>query len=156
MMHIWHVWRTFLVGAKTNTYLKIYKISWRFPLAPLKTWFLEYPTCARPSIIRILFLLERWFESRTSTAMKQEIRLLVTDELVELEKWPVHVQDFNQIADRSKIIYRVHFKSKKWNSKIWTCNRSRLIMPKVFPDTDLLSWVISYLTFQCTPTSLKT
>ena len=37
-----------------------------------------------------------------------ENRQLVTDEPVEIEKWPVEVQDFREITDHFRGIYRIY------------------------------------------------
>ena len=49
-------------------------------------------------------------------------RPLVTDEVVEFEKWPVEVQDFRKITHRSRGIYEIHLKLVKKNRNITTRN----------------------------------
>ena len=70
-----------------------------------------------------------------------ENRQLVTDELVELEKQPVEVQDCRKITDRFRGIYRIYPNLIKENQRMLTCNQldlqtlgSQLIMPKNLPD----------------------
>ena len=66
---------------------------------------------------------------------------LVTNELVELEKWPVEVQDRRNITDHFRGIYRIYPYLIKERQRMSTCNRVDLqtlgslpVMPKNVPD----------------------
>ena len=74
--------------------------------------------------------------------MCEKNRRLVTDELVEFEKWPVEVGDFRRISDHFRGIYKIYLKRIKQNRKMSTCNwldlespESSPTMPKNFPGT---------------------
>ena len=75
-------------------------------------------------------------------AMIGENRQVVTNELVEFEKEPVEVhQDFREITDRFRGIYRIYPNLIKENRRMSTCNQldlqtlgSHPIMPKNLPD----------------------
>ena len=70
-----------------------------------------------------------------------ENRQLVTDEPVELEKYPVEVQDCRKITDWFRRIYGIYPNLIKENRRMSTCNRldlqtlgSQPVMPKNLPD----------------------
>ena len=72
-----------------------------------------------------------------------EGRQLVTDELVEFEKWPVEAQDCRKITDHFRDIYRILYPNLiKENRRMSACNRldmptlgsQPVIMPKILPD----------------------
>ena len=79
--------------------------------------------------------------SNMTEPMIGENRQLVTNELVEFEKWPVEVQDCRKITDHSRGIHRIYPNLIKENRRMSTCNRSDLqtlgsqpLMPQYLPN----------------------
>ena len=72
-----------------------------------------------------------------------ESRPLVTDVPVRYEKWPVQIQDFEEITGASREVYEIFLESINANPKrhrprnrfVLETLGSRLIMPKNLPDT---------------------
>lgn len=85
--------------------------------------------------------------------MTGEIRLLFTDGPVELEKWPAHIEHFEQIAHLCRRIYRIYRTLMNVDRGRSLCNRldlasfeSELILPKDNSCLDLdltcfLGWI---------------
>ena len=59
---------------------------------------------------------------KLSKSMTGENRPLVTDEPIEFEKEPAHVQDFRKITDHFGGIYGIYSKFTKKNRKMSTCD----------------------------------
>jgi hypothetical protein len=54
--------------------------------------------------------------------MNMEIQLLVTYDPVDIEEWPIQVQDFRRIFDQFRGIHELYLKLMKNNWKMSTCN----------------------------------
>ena len=83
----------------------------------------------------------KWASSYELGSMIGENWQLVTDELVEFEKWPVEVQDCMKITDHFRGIYRIYPLLIKENWRMSTCNQldlqtlvSQPIMPRNLSD----------------------